>query len=273
MTRLGSTLTETIPQENVVISTETASVNEKITGKKIIVYETRVDPTVIKVAGEKIKAQLFTRFGFLKPQSNEIQFVSIEKYYEPYVIISGEYFIDYYRKRTFSIKVDKEVQEVVLLEKKLQPEQSPDSSPKNSMIKLEGEERLKSDAKASLILDQSGEEVTLEKLPSAPSERHPKKILDEFGMQEIVGDADLNLLRSRIAQRPKDISRLVTEIFEVDERAVIYTPRFKIQYRNLTTGKEKIVEFDGVTSERIWHNRLKKPHDNPPIQPPSPTPP
>jgi len=264
-------LTEAVPDENTLISIDTASCNEKIIKKKTIVYETRVDPTVIKVAGEKIKDQLFTRFGILKPKPNEVQFVSIEKYYEPYSMISGRYFIDYYRKRTYSIDVDKEVLEVVLLNNVLKPEQSADSSQRrHSEIKLEGEERLKNDVKTSLVLDQSGKDVTLEKLPSAPSEPHPKNILEEFGAQEVAADADLSVLRSRIAQRPKDTSRIVSELFEVDERAVIYTPRFRVQYKNLKTGDERTVEFDGVTGEKIRESKRATSHSNPPIPPPPP---
>lgn len=266
-------MTEALLDENIVVSAETGSSNEKIVGRKTIVYETRVDPTVMKVAGEKIKDELFTRFGFLRPKPNEVQFVSIEKYYEPYLMISGRYFIDYYRKCTYSINVDKEVLEVVLFNNKLKPEQSADSLQKrHNEIKLEGEERLKNDVKASLVLDQSGKDVTLGGLPSAPSERHPKKILKQFGIQEIAGDADLSVLRSRIARRPKVVSRLVSELFEVDERAVIYTPRFKVQYRNSKTGEEKTVEFDGVTGERIRQSKRETPQNNPPIPPP-PSPP
>jgi hypothetical protein len=266
-------LTEAVPDGNILISIETASCNEKIPEKKTIVYETRVDPTVIKVAGEKIKDQLFTRFGILKPKSNEVQFVSIGKYYEPYSMISGRYFIDYYRKRTYSIEVDKEVLEVVLLNNVRKPEHSADSyQRRHNEIRLEGEERLKNDVKTSLVLDQSGKDVPLERLPSAPSEPHPKNILEEFGAQEVAGDVDLSVLRSRIAQRPKDISRLVSELFEVDERAIIYTPRFRVQYRNLKTGEEKTVEFDGVTGERIRENKRASSHGNPPI-PPRPPPP
>jgi len=267
----GLILTEAVPEENVVISTETAFSNEKILEKKTIIYETRVDPTAIKVAGEKTKDQLFTRFGILKPKPNEVQFVSIEKYYEPYSMISGRYFIDYLRKCTYHISVDKEVLEVVLLNNKFKPEQSADSSQRShNEIKLEAEERLKNDVKASLVLDQSGKDVTLEKLPSAPSERRPKKILEKLGAQEIAGDADLSVIRSRIAQRPKDISRIVSELFEVDERAVIYTPRFRVKYRNLKTGEEKTVEFDGVTGERIRESKRESSHSNPLIPPPPP---
>jgi hypothetical protein len=266
-------LTEAVHAENIVISTETASSNEKIAEKKTIVYETRVDPTVVKIAGEKIKDQLFTRFGFLRSNPNEVQFVSIEKYYEPYSMISGRYFIDYYRKCAYSINVDKEVLEVVLLNNTLKPEQSAGSSQKNqNEIKLEGEERLKYDVKASLFFDQSGKDVTLGGLPSAPSERHPEKILKQFGTQEIAGDADLSVLRSRIAKRPRAVSRIVSELFEVDERAVIYAPRFRVQYRNLKTGEEKTVEFDGVTGDRIRQSKRESSHVNLPIPPPPPPP-
>lgn len=267
-------MTETVHDANIVISTETASSNERISEKKTIVYETRVDPTVMKVAGEKIKDQLFTRFGFLKPKPDEVQFVSIEKYYEPYSMISGRYLIDYYRKCIYLVDIDDEVFEVVLLDNKLEPEQSAGSSVKHhKVVKLEGEERLKNDVKASLVLDGSGKDVTLEKLPSAPSERHPEKILKEFGVQEIAGNADLDVIRSRIVQRPKDISRLVSELFEVDERTVIYTPRFRVRYRNFKTGEEKAVEFDGVTAERIQQSKHESSRRGTPLPPPPPPPP
>ena len=111
------------------------------------------------------------------------------------------------------------------------------------------------EVKASLILDKSGQEVPPKELPSAPSERNPKKILAEFGVKEIAPDVDLDIIRSRILKRPRDINRLVKELFQVSERAVIYTPRFRVSYRNANTGEEKTVEFDGVTAERIQRTR------------------
>jgi hypothetical protein len=267
-------LTEIIKNENMVVLTGTTPCTEKIVGRKTIVYETRVDPTVIKVAGEKFKEQLFARFGFLKPRPGEIQFVSIEKYYEPYLMISGKYFIEYYRKCSYLVRVDKKVLEVLLLNKKFEPEQSMGSYARDyNTIKIEGEERLKNEAKASLILDRSGQDVTLEKLPSAPSERYPKKILEESGAQEITGNEDLGVIRSRILKRPSDINRLVSELFEVDERAIIYAPRFRVLYKNLKTGEEKTVEFDGVTAERIQQSKHSGSHTVPSVPPPPPPPP
>ena len=280
----GLALTESVPHEKIVISgdpsspqekvverralatpesasnekaTQTAAVEspsrERIVDRKTIVYETLVDPTVIKVTGEKLKAQLFSRFGFFKPNRDDIQFVSINKYYEPYVVISGKYAIDYYRKSAYTVKLDKEVREVILLNQQFDPEQSIDSyGQSHKVIRLDGEERLMKEFNASLILDRSGEDVTLERLPSAPSERNPEKILTEFGAEEIPEDEDLNIIQSKILKRPNDISRIVNELFEVNERVVIYTPRYRLLYRNGGTGEERGMEFDGVTAKRIF---------------------
>lgn len=271
---VGSILTETVCDEKAIISAGTVLANEKIVERKTIVYETRVDPTVIKVAGEKAKGQLFAKFGFLKPRSEEIQLISIDKYYEPYVMISGEYSIDYYRKCAYSIPVDKKVLEVVLLNQKFRPEQSTDSNSQDrNAISLQGEERLKNDVKASYILDLFGQDTTLEKLPSAPSEKNPKKILEQYGVEEIASNADLDFIRSKMVHRPKDINRVVNELFEVDERAVIYTPRFRALYMNAKTGEERAVEFDGVTAERIRQIKHTNASGSLPAPPPPPPPP
>ncbi len=123
------------------------------------------------------------------------------------------------------------------------------------MIKLDGDEHLLYEDKASLILDRTGREVPLKQLPSAPSEEHPRKMLAELGENaktlEIVSDADVGILRSKIIKRPTDIKRIVRELFEVTERAVIYTPVYKVLFQNIKTGEVKALEFDGVTSKRI----------------------
>lgn len=245
-------MAEVVSHEKIVVSSESISSDEKIAQRKTIVYETRVDPTVVRVAAEKLKTQLFAKFGFVKPKSEEILLISIDKYYEPYMLISGRYSIDYYRKCTYTIRVDNKVLEVILLNSKFEPNR-PEGPSSNDfkVITLEGEERLMNEVKASLILDGYGKEAGLSKLPSAPSERHPKKVLAAFGIREIAPDTDLDIIRSRIIKRPNDVSRLVNEIFEVKERAIIYTPRYRVLYKNTKTDEKKSMEFDGVTAERI----------------------
>jgi hypothetical protein len=240
-------LTETVNTEPVVISAEAPSTQENIVKRKTIVYEAHIDPTVIRVSGEKLKKQLFTKFWFLSPKSEEIQFVSLDKYYEPYIVISGKYFIDYFRKCTYIFKVDEAVKEVVLLDNKFVPE----NSRSQRIVKLHGEERLVNEAKAFLILDKDGRDSDADSLPSAPSEKKPEKVIEECGIKELPENADVNFIKERIAIRPKDMCRIVEEIFEVTERSVIYTPRYKLLFKNVNTGEEKTLVLDGVTAKRI----------------------
>jgi hypothetical protein len=240
-------LTETTQIEPAVISTEPTWKKENIVERKTVVYETHLDPAVIRVTGEKLKKQLFTRYGLFKPKSEEIQFVSLDKYYEPYMVINGRYLIDYFRNRTYLFKVDEAVREVVLLNNKFTPEASRNAR----VVKLSGEERLVQEEKSFLIMDKNGRDAQVENLPSAPSEKKPEKAIDKYGIEELPENTDVDFVRARIARRPEDISRIVEEIFEVTERTVIYAPRFRVAFKNTTTGEEKALVIDGVSSKRI----------------------
>jgi hypothetical protein len=106
-----------------------------------------------------------------------------------------------------------------------------------------------------LTFDASGKEVSLKQLPLAPSEKKPKKIVKKLGKKQVSPDLDLNIIRSKIQKRPTDVSWIQSESFEVTERVVIYTPRFRALYsalyKNSKTGKERTAEFDGVTGKLV----------------------
>jgi hypothetical protein len=243
------TLTETVSAEPVVISPENPSTKEKIVKRKTIVYKALVDPELIKVACEKFKKQLFTKFAFywFQPKLEDIQFVSLDKYYEPYIVISGKYFIDYLRKCTYILKVPEGVREVILRPNKYVPE----TSKSNRIVKLHAEERLTNEAKAFLILDKDGHNSNAENIPHASPAKNPEKVIEECGIEELPENADVNFIKERIAKRPKDMCRIMEEIFEVTERTVIYTPRYKLLFRWVKTGEERILVLDAVTAERI----------------------
>ena len=227
---------------------------DRIVPRKTVVYETLVDPTVIKVAGERLKRQLFAKLMFLKPKSAPIELVSMEKYYEPCIVISARYFIDYYRMCTYNISIDNEVTEVILLNQKFYPDKNQDPV---GTIKLEGEERLVVEKKGFFMLAENGQEVNFETLPSAPSEKNTEETIAKFGIKEINSEADVDFIRKRLVQRPENLSRIVSEVFEICERVVIYAPRFKLTYVNSETYQRKSVEFDGVTSKRINNENLR----------------
>jgi len=233
-----------------------APMSEKIIERKVIVYKTLVDPTAVKLAGEKLKERLFAKFGFLKPKPEEIRCVSIDKNYEPYLVVDGRYAIDYYRRRVYTLEVDENVQEVIVLEKTFKPE-APKEPPKRAykVVELEGKERLFYENKAYLILDKTGREIAPELVPSAPSEEHPDQILADLGEKvrklEVAPDKEVELLRSRVVKRPSDIGQVVKELFEVSERAIIYTPVYEIVFENIRSGEKKTVKMDGVTAKIV----------------------
>ena len=242
-------MTETVSAEPVVISAETPSTKEKILERKTIVYETVVDPTLITVACEKLKKQLFAKFAFywFQPRLEDIQFVSLDKYYEPYILISGKYLIDYLRKCTYILEVAEDVREVILRANKYEPE----TCKSHRIVKLYGEERLINEAKAVLFLDKNGRDSDVDNIPPGSPEKNPKKVIKECGIEELAENVDVNFVKERIAKRPKDISRIVEEVFEITDRTVIYCPRYKLLFRWVKTGEEKILMLDAVTAERI----------------------
>jgi hypothetical protein len=248
-------LTETIcDNENVVIISSQATLpfDEKIAQRKTIVFETLVDPAVIKISAENLKTELFLKYGFLKPAIHEVQLTSVEKYYEPFIVINGKYLIDYYRKRKWELNVENSVTEVVFPFQRIEAKTTPDSLGKlRKTITLEGEERVQTENKASLTLNQSGKDIPLKDLPSAPSEKNPEETLAKYGVKQIPPNMDLSILRTRIFKRPTDVSWIANENFEVNERLVIYAPRFRASFKHTKTGKEQIAELDGLTGKLI----------------------
>jgi hypothetical protein len=103
-------------------------------------------------------------------------------------------------------------------------------------------------------LDRYGQDSKLNQFPPAPSEESPQKLIKMFKMPEIPLEMELDVIRRRIVHRPKDISRVVNEEVEIDERSVIYTPRFKLTYKCPRIGKEAHVVFDGVTLGQVKPN-------------------
>lgn len=235
---------------------ELSLVPEKIAKRKTIVYKSRVDPTVVKLTVEKMKSKLFLKFGFSKPRPEEIRVVSVDKYYEPYVLIDGKYSVDYYKKRVHTLDVYEKTEEVRILGETFKPESlvTPTGETRK-IIKLEAEERSSYEEKAYVILDKTGREILPDQVPSAPSEDHPQRILKEFGKKsgrvKISSRKGVEIVKSKIVKRPSDVDVIENELFEISEHAVIYSPIYEITFRNVKTGEEKIVRIDGVTAKII----------------------
>jgi hypothetical protein len=237
--------------------TEITALPQKIVNRKIVVLKSRLDPTMAKLLGEKIKGKFFVRLSFLKPKPEEIRLISVDKYYEPYIVIGGKYAVDYCKRSVHVIEVDKEMEEMVVAGKKFKPEPLSAERP-SKVVELEGEEHFHYEDEAFFILDRMGREVDPEQTPYAPSEEQPES-LTEIGLKlrevKISSEQEIEFLRSRIAIRPSDADEVTREWFEVNERTMICIPVYELTFQDIKTGKEVNVEIDGITGKIIRYGK------------------
>lgn len=239
----------------------------KIVERKITVLKTRLSLDTVKLLAAKLKGKLFVRMHFLKPKPQEVQVVSINKYYEPYIIVGGKYAVEYYKRQVFPVQVQEDAAEIALYGRRFKPKplnNHPESTIRK--VELEGEALFHYMDETYIILDKTGREIALEQMPLTPSEQQSIEKLAELGIKtekiEISREQEIDLLRSRIAKRPSD-GEITKEIFEVNERAVVYSPMYQLTFQNVKTGKKASVKIDGITGETIYHEDKAKPTTRP----------
>jgi hypothetical protein len=238
---------------------EAPTIPEVISKKKIVVYKSRVDPTIVKLTAEKMKAKLFTKPGFSKRKPKEVRVVSVDKYYEHYILIDADYSIRYFKKRLYVLGVDPETEEVKISGESYKPEVDEnvamESGDSRKVIRLEAEMWSSYQDRAYLVFDREGQEISPDQIPAAPSEDHPEEILKEFSKKTMSVQGSLQkeigLVKSRIAKRPSAITKIEEELFQVSENTVIYSPIYEITFRDVGTGEEKFIKIDGVTAKII----------------------
>jgi hypothetical protein len=233
---------------------ERNSVPEKVVERKVIVYKSCVDPKEVRATAEKTKTMLFRKLVFMKPKPEEIQIVSIDKYFEPYVVVDGEYSIDYSQNWSHNIQVDETMQDLTFFGEKIAPVSLKDHlATPCKIVTLAGVGRFKREAKARLIFDCQWREVGLEELPFVPFEEQPEKILDTVDQNpesaSMSDGKEVEILKSMLVQRPSEILSIHKELFNVFDRALIYKPMYKVTFKNIKTKKEATLLIDAITGK------------------------
>ena len=253
---------------------ERISVPEKVVERKIIVYKSCVDPKEVRATAEKMKTKLFSKLVFMKPKPEEIQIVSIDNYFEPYVVVDGEYSIDYSKRWSHNIQVDETMQELTFCGEKILPVSLKDHlATPCKIVTLAGVGRFKSEAKARLIFDCQWREVGLEQLPFVPFEEQPEKILDTVDPNpesaSVSEEKEVEILKSRLVQRPSDILSIHKELFSVFDRALIYKPMYKVTVKNIKTKKEATIVIDAITGKtKVGLKQAAAPTEKEPVKKP-----
>lgn len=239
---------------------EEEKIEEMIEERKLVVHEIAMDLENAKNIVEKDKTGLFAKLGILKPKREEIECESILLFYEPFVVAKASYLLDYYKKKTYTIRVGDEVGEVIIFDQILKPKVVKERvkgilKRSHKEIMLDAQERVIHEAKANIALNRTGREIDPTKLPSASTEPQPEKVLKECGDKvrklRVSPDGIIDIIRGRIVKRPPDIGRVANETFEVTEHAVVYTPIYEARCRHAKTGEIKIIPISGVTAKML----------------------
>ena len=224
---------------------------QKVVERKTVILKSRLDPEKARLIGEDQKTNLFLKFGFLKPRSDDISLVGFTKYYEPFIVIGGKYLIDYCKKHVFEIKVDNQTQNVFLGGEEFKFEPLSAGKP-SRVLRLVGEEHSHYENETYFILDRLMREAKPEKVPLAPFENEMEN-LDNFDIDfrkvRISLEEEINFLRSKIVKRPSDAEAIIKEIFEITERLTIYNPIYELSFQNVKNAKEVTVLIDGITGK------------------------
>ena len=218
-----------------------------------IVLKPRLDQNDIQLIGDKIKPRLFSRFGF-NSKSESIRLLYTETYFEPYLIISGEYILDYCRKHTFKLNVKGNANRIFVGGQEYRSEKTeklePDSD--NKTFKIVGESYARCERQAYYILDRMMTEIPPEKLPLSPFDKRNK--LDRrftFKKFEISDEAQIEFLKNKIVQRPANLAEIIKETFDITDRTLAYYPMYQLTFENLKNKESAIVTINGITGETI----------------------
>ena len=230
---------------------------ERIDERELIVHNIAFDTKAAKSIVEKDKTKVFAKLSFFKPKNEDIECESVQLFYEPFVMAKANYFLDYYRKKTYTIKIREDVSEVIAFGQTFKPGATEEGILKRSCktISFDAQERVIHKAATHMALNRMGREINPTRLPSGPTELNPKGTLEKDSDRvrdlEISSDIILDKIRKRTTERPPDVGRITEEKFEVTEYALVCTPIYEARCRRLKTGEIRILRISGVTGKPL----------------------
>jgi hypothetical protein len=239
------------------LAKEDETMKEKIERRKLLVHQVAIDLEAAKNVVDKDKTKFYARLGVFRPKSEEIECEAVQLFYEPFLVAKATYFLDYYKKQTYTIKVDEKVSEVIAFGQTFEPHAVKEGLLKRpyNAIAFNAQERVIHRAATHMALNRTGREIDPTRLPSGPTEPEPEKTLkkdpDRARDLEVSPDTILTRIRQRTAQRPADVGKIAAEAFEVTEHAVVCTPIYEARCRRVKTGEIRIIPISGVTGKAL----------------------
>ena len=191
---------------------------------------------------ENRKTSLFRKM-LQKPKKSEVHVHSIKLFYEAFLILSGKYTANYYRKNMHTIPVDPTVKEIIIgdeifpvkqrkgimgkLSTKIQT-----TTKRKNRIDLELEEHVFLEEEQEIAFDHHGKEIKMPyKTSSKLIESYPKRTLDKTKQTvkkpEITYDAAVQRLVSKLKKSVSIGRRNMQEKITTNEIIELYVPIYE----------------------------------------------
>jgi hypothetical protein len=226
---------------------------QRIVDRKIVILKPRLGKANARLLAENNKTNFFKKHKFLKNQSTDISIVGFSKYFEPLIIIGGKYSINYCRKQELKIECGHQAQKIFVggEEFKLEPS-NPGSPPR--IIAFPAEEHYQYTEETFFVLDRFMREITPEKIHMAPfeCEQENDKNLDIDSRKVTISlEEEIAFLRKKIVKRPSDSDVIIKEVFEINERMIIYNPIYELVLQSVKTAETITILVDAITGNII----------------------
>jgi len=196
-----------------------------------------------------------------KPSRTEVHVHSLKLSYEAFLILSGKYNADFYRKIVHTVNVKPNVREIIIggytfpikqgkgVLGKLRTKIKSSTSKKNQ-VDLEIEEHVFLDVEKEVAFDHHGKEIKMPyKMSSKLVESYPRrtlgKIKNNVKKPEITYDAAANKLIAKLKKSVSIGRRNLTEKITVNEIIELYVPIYEARL----IGPKKnvrIMRIDGI---------------------------
>jgi len=226
---------------------------QKIVEQKIVILKPRLDTANARFLGENNKTNFFTKHSFLKKQSTDISLVGFSKFFEPLILIGGKYSINYCKKQELKIECGHQAQKIFIggEEVKLGPS---DLGAPSRIVAFPAEEHYQYTNETYFVLDRFMRELSPEKIHLAPfeCEQENDKTLNVDSRKVTISLAEeIAFLRHKIAKRPSDADVIIKEIFEINERMIIYSPMYELLFQNSRSASTVTILIDAITGNII----------------------
>ena len=209
---------------------------------KTVVLRPLVDSDEIEQIIEN-KKTLFFRKLLQKPKKNEVHVHSIKLIYEAFLILSGKYSANFYRKATHPISVDYTVKEIIFGDVIFPIKQGKgvlgklgtkikSHTKRKHQVDLDLEEHVFLEDQQEISFDHHGKEIKMPyKMSSEIIESYPKRTLEKTDgivrKPEITYDAAVGKLVSKLKQSVSIGRRNLVEKIDIDEIIELYVPIYE----------------------------------------------